>query len=320
MKGFALGVIDDLRARQLWPVALLLVVALVAVPLFMLKPAEEVPPPAVAAAPTSSAVPGGLPGPEEALEAGSQPLVSLAVLNSPSDLENFTAKNPFKPLEDVASLDGDDALAGGDPTAASAGAGGAATDDGSSGGSGGGDIGSGGGGELPDLTDLPVAPPAPTPPPPSPTEPERQFVYAVDLTFDGGGPLRRYRNLPRLSMLPSAETPLLVFLGVSASGNSAVFLVDSTLQAQGGEGNCNPRPSECATLTIEPGEEQVFIDDQDRRYVIQIDQIRRRPLSGRAAAASDVRARTAEGDGDDEPLLRRFIPLLPDLLVTGGQE
>jgi len=311
MKGFALGVIDDLRARQLWPVALLLAVALVAVPLFMLKPAEELPPPPVAAAPSSSPVPGGLPGPEEALEAGSQPLVSLAVLNSPSDLENFTAKNPFKPLEEVASLDPSDALASGDPTAAATTGGG--SDDATGGG---GAPGGGGDGEVPDVPVAPVQPQPPT----APSEPARQYTYAVDLTFDGPGPLRRYRNLPRLSMLPSEENPLLVFLGVSASGNSAVFLVDSTLQAQGGEGNCNPSPSECATLTIEPGEEQVFIDDQDRRYVIQIDQIRRRPVSGRAAAASGVQARTAVGEDDEKPLLRRFVPLLPDLLVIGGQE
>ena len=39
MKALALGVIQDLRARRLLPVAVVLAAALVAVPVLMLKPA-----------------------------------------------------------------------------------------------------------------------------------------------------------------------------------------------------------------------------------------------------------------------------------------
>ena len=90
------GVFRDLQKRRLLPVAGLLVVVLIALPLFMLKSSEPVP--AAPAAPASAASANGLPSPEEALGAAGKPLVSLAVLDRPSDLDSFESKNPFKPL------------------------------------------------------------------------------------------------------------------------------------------------------------------------------------------------------------------------------
>jgi len=139
----------------------------------------------------------------------------------------------------------------------------------------------------------------------------------VDLTFDGpeSAP-RSYRNLPRLSMLPNSGSPLLVFLGVGAEANNAVFLVDSTLQAVGGDATCLPSPEECATLSIEPGEQQTFVDEQDRRYFLAIDQIREVPVRS-ASSSSPARARVAVGNR--APVRRFVLPDLVDLLVTGGQ-
>ncbi len=327
MKSFALGVLDDLRARRLWPVALLLVIALVAVPVTMIEPANEAAP-ASSAGSSLAAAPGGLPSPEEALTNG-KPLVSLAVLNTPSDLEGFETKNPFKPLESL-----DDELPGGvspDSVAVAP----AASDDGldrstraGSSGSTSGAASEGadspGSGAPPGPSTPPGDPPRNVTPEPDPEpqpRPVRHYTYAVDLTFDGPGPARSYRNLARLSMLPDQQEPLLVFLGVSVSGNSAVFLVDSTLHAQDGEGSCNPRPSECATLSIEPGEEQVFVDDRDRTYVIQIDQIRPLPLKAAVRDGTSVPGEGAEAGaavaGRAGSLRRIVVPVLADLLVTG---
>lgn len=101
MKPLALGVFEDLRRRRLLPVAILLLIALVAVPVLMLKKADPVPVgtsvPAVAAGTAD-----GLPSPKEAL-AGDKPLVSLAVLKQSSDLDSFASKNPFKPMEQVST-------------------------------------------------------------------------------------------------------------------------------------------------------------------------------------------------------------------------
>ena len=59
MKALALGVIQDLRARRLLPVAVVLAVALVAVPVLMLKPAESAPPPVAATPVTAPPAPTG---------------------------------------------------------------------------------------------------------------------------------------------------------------------------------------------------------------------------------------------------------------------
>jgi hypothetical protein len=310
LKPFAQGVIADLRARRLLPVAMLLVAALVAVPVLLSRSPEPV---AVeASAPVDPVDTGGLPGPGEAL--GERSLVALG-LGSPSDLDSFDARDPFKPLRAVEGADSAEAPsvalapatgAGGEPTVGSGGNAGvsSSTGGGASPAPGSGDDGGGG---------TPTPGPAPEP------APERRFTYAVDLTFDGpeGAP-RVFRNFPRLSMLPNEAAPVLIFLGVGANLNDAVFLVDSTLRASSeGEGRCSPSRMSCATVSLEPGEQQVFLDDKDRRYVLRVDQIREVPL----AATSQVRERKAGSAkaGIGEPV-RRFLPQLTELVVIGGRQ
>jgi hypothetical protein len=328
LKPLAQGVIADLRARGLLPVAILLAVALVAVPVLLSRSPEPV---AVeAAAPVDPVDTGGLPGPAEAL--GERPLVTLASLDGSSDLESFNARDPFKPLRTLDAINSDPATSvafaptagtAGEPTGGSGGGvgsvGGAVAGNPATGGdTGGGDTGGGdtGGGDTGGQTPTPE----PTPPDPGPA-PERSFTYAVDLTFDGpeSAP-RTYRNLPRLSMLPNEASPLLIFLGVGADLNDVVFLVDSKLRASSeGEGTCSPSPEECATVSIEPGEQQVFLDDKGGRYVLGIDQIREVPLAVASQEADEPTTGTAKAS-IGEPV-RRFLPqLLTELLVIGGQQ
>lgn len=320
MKPLALGVLDDLRRRRLLPIALLLLAALVAVPVLMLKKAE----PAPVAAPASASAPAadGLPSPEEALS-GDKPLVSLAVLNISSDLESFDSKDPFKPIDKVSTGGATPvSTAPTAPTGGGAGSPGGATGGGSvggsvdapgggsgGGGSGGGGSGGGGGGVTPTTPAPPVNPPSAN----EPAKPPRSFTYAVDLTYRSPRGTRRERTVPRLTMLPTEIAPLLVFLGVDDTGGKAVFLVDFSLRDVGGEGACRPSPEQCATVSLEPGEVEVFVDDQGRRYEIQIDQIRKTSVASatRAARRSSVPAHAVDG----KP--RRFVPPVITDLFTG---
>lgn len=331
MKAIALGLLDDLRAKRLWPVALAMLLALIAVPVLLHKPSEEIASlSAETGASSTPAAPGGLPSPEEALAGNGQPLVTLATLRRPSTLSSFDVKNPFRPLRELdGSADTNAALAqtaglpvggGGIGFGGTGGSGGSVPSGGDTGGgtgTPGGDSPAGGGTPTLPFTDTPA--PSPTPEPTPTPLPERRLAYAVDLTFDGpeSAP-RSYRNLPRLSILPAPESPLLVFLGVGADANSAVFLVDSKLKPVSGDAKCLPSPEECATLSIAPGEQQTFVDEQDRTYFLAIDQIREVPVRSASASLPD-RPRAKPALGNEEPVRRFALPDLVDLVVTGGQ-
>jgi len=319
LKPLAQGVIADLRARRLLPVAILLAVALVAMPVLLSRSPEPV---AIeATAPGDPVDTGGLPGPAEAL--GERALVTLASLDGSSDLEAFSARDPFKPLRTLAAIDADPA--GTTTTAPDVAAGEMATeptpgfDEGSV--VGGGDPSTGedtdddpGGGSP-----APEPEPAPKPDPTPAPFPERRFTYAVDLTFDTPGELaRRYRNLPRLRMLPSEASPLLIFLGVDDTGNRATFLIDATLRPAQGGGTCSPSPEDCATLTLKPGQEQSLLDEQDQGYLLRIDQIRKVLVAATVERLQDIADLSAQRS---RPTVRRFVaPVFTDLIVTGGQE
>jgi hypothetical protein len=69
------------------------------------------------------------------------------------------------------------------------------------------------------------------------------------------------RSLKRLQPLPSAENPVLIYLGVLRDGKTAVFLVDHGVTAVG-DGDCKPGPDECETLRLRAGETE-FLDVTD---------------------------------------------------------
>jgi hypothetical protein len=312
MKALVLGVIQDLRERRLLPVAILLAAALIGVPAFMLKPAAEAPAPVAVAPVTAPPGADGLPTPEQALQGSAKPLVTLAVLDEPSNLASFESKDPFKPLQKLENglptADGTAVAAAADQTAKSGG--GATTDGGST----------GGGGTAPTVPDLPGSTPV-TPTDPQAPE-EKKFTYTLDATLDGPNGLRHYRNMPRLRMLPSENSPLLVFLGVDAAGEKAVFLVDSTVTILDGEGTCSPARNACATLSLEPGERQTFTDGDGEKYTIQIDQIRERSLASlaKAARAASKRKRLVAKTSVGYTPKRRFTPPVLAEILTGVQQ
>lgn len=312
-----LGVVADLRERRLLPVAIGLILLVIVVPVVLSKPADT-PKVQTPTAGTSPATVDGLPGPEQALN-NDKPLVTLAVLDKPSNLQTYKGRDPFKPLVSIKA--GADALspnagsgtaAGGSTTTAAAGGGGGGGATGDTGGTGGGSTGGG--------TTTPTTPTTPT----KPKTKAKQFTYVIDAKLAGPSKTQRYHHLQRLAMLPTESNPLLIFLGVSSSGNSAVFLVDSKLKPIDGEGSCKPSKTQCATLRLQPGETYAFQDQAGRRYVIELDQIDRVSVASlREEAAKEkkkAKASAAEALAAGEPAPpitpTQFVPVLVDL-VTG---
>lgn len=321
MKPLALSVVDDLRRRRLLPIAVLLLVAVVALPFVALKSSST---PAAAPAPVASNAAtqsvNGLPSPAQALNSADKPLVSLAVLDQASDLDQFGSKNPFKPLEKVSTTGSSDSGSGSSsgataPASSGAGAtgdstGGSSTGGGSTGGGGGstgGGTGGGdtGGGQTPDSNGG------------GGSGETKKLTYALDATLAGPDKTVHYKSLPKLQALPGASNPLFIFLGVDSSGDNAVFLIDSSLTAKAGEGTCSPSTDSCGTLKLKPGEVEVFQTAAGKRYSLQIDQIREVSVASAASAARKQEQEAKDQAHSSVGPTRRFVPpVITDLLTT----
>jgi len=293
MKIFLLDLWHDLREKRLAPVAVVLLVGLVAVPVLLAKPAEDPGPAPVAAAPKKAD--------NEALAALTKVKLGADATGKGSTLGVFDPDNPFKPPKGTIKKDAVTAPAAAGPgdvagTPGSTSPGGDVTDGGALGGGGvtspGVTVpGTGGGGHTTTTV----------------------YKYVVDLTFKANGRTRHIKGMEKLDMLPSDSSPLLIFMGVTAKGADAVFLVDSTLEAAG-EGRCKPSPSECAFAYIGAGSEYVFSEEDGDTYTIKIDEIRKVKVGASAnSSAKGAKARASVGPN------RRFVPpILVDLVVVAS--
>jgi hypothetical protein len=327
MTNFLLDLWNDLRAKRLWPVAVVLLAALVATPVVLSKKAEE-PEPAPA---TSAAAPAEPKGPEGPAQLAEVKLEQLAE-GSGSSLSSFKdPSNPFAPPRKVleAARRQAEVLSGG-PTAVSGDTGSAV-----SGGGGpndnhlsvGGDINVGvpgggvtGGGVSPDVGGGTTDPGGGTTDPgiDTPEPKTTEYTYLVDVAFRANDRHQVVKGMEKLDILPTAASPLLIFMGVTPKAGNAVFLVDSTLHAAG-EGNCKPNPADCAFLYLGPGSEHEFTTDEGDSYTLRVDEIRRVKVGAKASASSS-KNKTASAAAAPA---RRFVPpIIADVVSvsTGGSD
>jgi hypothetical protein len=290
MKHVALDIWDDLRQKRLWPVAAALLLAAIAIPIFMLKPAAQ-------PAPAGPAPQAG--------QGQSTPAVDVVddTSRESSRLGVFGKKDPFRPpaaaLKPSTSAGsasaGSAAGASASPSTSSSSSPGSGSPPSSAGSSGG--SGSSGGGGSPELPRL-----APLPP--------KAYTYVVDLDFGREGQTRLRRGVPRLRALPSDLSPVVVFLGVSASGKRAVFLLNSAFE-QSGEGTCRPSRATCnfLHLTTDAAKNSHRVADaKGVTYLLTLKAIRRVPVrkasrasrhSPRARAGAKSRAGAAPVFADE---------------------
>jgi hypothetical protein len=306
MQNFLSQVFNDLRARRLLPVAVLLVAGLVAAPIVLSKKADEAPAPAPEPA-TSQTQPKQPKVPDELAQVK---LEDEFGEGNGSSLSAFDAGNPFAPPEKVLKAARDEAQgdtglttpeSGTLPPGAETGTGTPETGTGT-----GTPEGGGGGGDGGTKTS--------------------EFTYVLDVTFWSKGQKRRFQNLKKLDMLPNQAAPLLIFMGVSDNAGNAVFLVDSTLSASG-EGKCKPSRDDCAFLYLGAGAEEEFTNDDGESYRLIINEIKRVKVgdqTGTAASDDDATAsasKSARAAVGAQPQARRFsFPTLTDFVVESGED
>ena len=266
----------QLVERRLWPVAVLLIAALAAVPLVLAKEPEAEPAPA----------PQATTGESSSSELATAPIVALATDQDRNKRRKVLgkAKNPFaKPASSSSTDSGPTAVDQANDTAANAGGGIDLTI---------------GGGEPPTAPSAPIGGPVGMPVP-APTEPDSKPVrrerHSVTVRFGDGDALERM-NVKKLEDLPLGEEPLVVYLGVADGGKSAVFLVDSTVSAEG-DGECMPDPSSCETIHLSEGETEFFdVLDENGEPIAQY-QLDLIEIHGGKKKSSAGRTASAKGSG-----------------------
>jgi hypothetical protein len=264
----------QLVQRRLWPVAVLLIAALAAVPFLLAKEPEAEPAPLPK--PTADAT---------ASELATTPIVAKATPVDRAKRRKVLgkAKNPFAkpPKVDAASTSPQPAPSSDTGTGAGSGGPTKLADNLTI-------IGGGGGGAT---APGPTGPAVPAPDEPADPKPVKRQRHSVTVRFGGGESLERM-NIKKLEPLPLGEEPLVVYLGVADGGKSAVFLVDSSITAQG-DGECMPDASTCEKVYLREGETEFFdIVDESGNSVAayQLDLVE---IHGNAAKSSSA-ARTSD--------------------------
>jgi hypothetical protein len=303
MQVFLLDLWHDLREKRLAPVAVVLLLGLIAVPVLLAKPAEDPGPAPVVAAPKKSD--------REALAALTKVKLGEDATGKGSTLGVFDPDNPFKPPKGKLKKD----TLGADTTGP---------------GSAGSPFGTPGGGATPGVTiggdvnfggaptgggGIPGGIPGGSPGGGTGTT-TTVYKYVVDLTFTANGRTRHIKGMEKLDMLPNDASPLLIFMGVTAKGADAVFLVDSTLEAAG-EGRCKPSEAECAFAYIGAGSEYVFTEEDGDTYTIKIDEIRKVKVD---TSASSAKSKSAKARASVGPTRRFVPPILVDLVVVASDQ
>jgi hypothetical protein len=274
---------QELREKRLWPIALVLVLAIVAVPALLTKSAAQPPAaaPVVAESEADERIAVQLDG-EDAAAGGSL-------------LDKFQEGDPFTPPAAIAKRSDTATATSASVTGPTSGA----------------PTGGGGGGDDGGPPSSP-APDGPAPAPPTTRTETSEYEYVVDATFWNGDRRRAIRGLRKLDMLPSQRAPVLIFMGTVGDGGNAVFLVDSTLRPAG-EGRCVPGPANCVYVHLGPGSEHAFTTEAGDSYRLRVDEIRRVEVKPRSSSARRPSARGSSGAAG----ARRFqLPSLVDLVAV----
>jgi hypothetical protein len=259
---FVYDVYYDLKERHLLPLAALLVVAIVAVPFALSQGSDSDSPSEGAGAAGASASNAG--GRSAALVATSAP----GLRDYRHRLDGLHAKDPFKQQfsEEESASEGTE---GSSSTSSST------TETASP------------------TTTFPSGEPEGTPGPGRLT----YYSYAIDVRVAGGGspeggssdPKKATvrRNLPELTMLPSRETPALIYMGSTRDGKKALMLISSDVDAIFGDAKCVLGSQTCELLAMEPGLPETFVyGGAGRTYKIELlkihlvetDKLNRAPL------------------------------------------
>jgi hypothetical protein len=125
----------------------------------------------------------------------------------------------------------------------------------------------------------------PTPKPPKPT----LYAFRVSIAIGEPGSLKRRDNVQLGVVLPSENKPMVSFIGATEDLQTANFVVANTVDSVKG-GHCVPSPSSCSLLQLKAGQEaHLNYAPQNKRYNLKLIGVRLVPvhkLSGKTSSTS----------------------------------
>lgn len=124
--------------------------------------------------------------------------------------------------------------------------------------------------------------------PPAKPQPQGPWtVYSVSLRFGSNGTAPLERDVPRLRPYPSASHPEVMFVGVFSGGTRAVFALATGVQ-HSGTGLCRPSRSHCTEVLLKAGQtEHLTIPKTSggtRQVILHVGRISRSVTHSLAAA------------------------------------
>jgi hypothetical protein len=286
---FLKNVLHDLVEKRLWPVAIALVAALVAVPIVLGGSSSSTDSPATDVAAVTA--PNGLANHRDVARAK---VISLEEQAAGKVQRRGKVRDPFvqhhqpKPVKL--------AVANTTSSAPSSGAlGGSSVPSGATGGT------------------APTEPTAPV----TTKKPESTSVdtYRVKLSFGEVGAMKSYDNVARLTPLPSSDNPFFVYLGLADDQKSAIFLINADAEPNG-DGSCKPSHDDCQQIVLRAGDTE-FFDLQSGtagvvQYQLDLKSIRKSKAPSKASAA---KAHARESKAGRETL-RELVATDPAVLAS----
>lgn len=122
--------------------------------------------------------------------------------------------------------------------------------------------------------------------------------YRVDLRWGRAGATKRIRDIVRLGRLDAGEEPLLVYFGVRRDGKRALFVLTTAAGAVG-DGRCMPAENACQIVELRAGESQFFdvegADGSIEQFELDLGQITKRYADTRAEARELAAERSKAG-------------------------
>jgi hypothetical protein len=130
------------------------------------------------------------------------------------------------------------------------------------------------------------------------TSPQSWTTYGVSVRYgkNAGAPVQS--DLARLTLLPSARTPALMFLGVMAGGHQAVFALGSGVTHKG-PGLCRPDHDRCSAIVLKAGQTEQLtvptVDGGHQAMILRVVHITGTVTHSRAVALAAYERHSAAG-------------------------